>query len=335
MASPVFSVIVTTRNRPHLLSRAVRSVLCQTFREFELIIVDDGGGPETGRPSARFSDPRIVLVRHDRTRGAAAACNTGIRASRGSLISILGDDDEYFPTFLEKVRLFFRSAPESVGFVWTGIRGVTDTPEGEVVRYERAYTSPLPPGEGGYIEATTIGNGFGFTMRRACIDVVGLYNEDFPVCADTEHLFRLARRFDFAAVPEILVKIHHHGDGQLTHEDRDALRLDFHQRILDENADFTDRYPGLYRVHARRLAGLCYRLNRKEKGRRLLLRIWRKTGRPVSTLLDAASLELFGVDSSEWLNASGTRKRLSRMKTRLLGILDFALPGRRKGGRGA
>jgi glycosyltransferase involved in cell wall biosynthesis len=299
---PLFSLITPTYKRPALLRRAIRSVLCQTFRDFELIIVDDADDPETTALVNQFHDRRITLLRHGRNRGAAVAYNTGIKASRGSLISILDDDDEYYPTFLERTHIYFQSAPLNIGFVWTGVRRVIDTPEGEVLWYERIWPARIQPEEEAFIAATTIGNGFGLTMRKECIDNVGLYNEGFPVCEDTEYLFRLARRHDFATIPEVLVKIHRHNDVQLTHRDRDELRLELHQRILNENADFVGLYQRLFCVHSQRLAQLSYSLGMKQRGRRLLMSMWTRTPRRVSLLMDAASYELFGVDFATYLS---------------------------------
>lgn len=308
MSHPIFSVILTTYKRTHLLPRAIRSVLGQTFRDFELIVVDDAGDLETAQVVHQFSDDRIILIRHDQNRGTAASRNTGIKASRGALITILDDDDEYYPIFLEKTNIFFQSAPSNTGFVWTGIRRVIDTPQGEVLWYERLWPPDIQPQEAAYIAATTIGSSFGLTMRRDCIGIAGLFNEAFRVCEDTEYLFRLVRRTGFATIPEILIKIHRHGNDQLTHQDNDRIRLDLHERILEENADFFDSYPKLYYIHARRLVELCYALKMNKKGRRILRRMWTRSPRRVSIFMDLVCYECFGVDSATYLTDSRIKR---------------------------
>jgi glycosyltransferase involved in cell wall biosynthesis len=296
MTSPAFSIIIPTCGRPAMLRRALQSVVNQTFADFECVVVDDAGEPGAAATIQPFDDARITVVRHEQNRGAATAYNTGIKASRGGLICVLDDDDEYAPTFLEKTRAFFHTASVDIGFVWTGINEVRDTPEGEEVLGERIWPARFPSREEAYIEATTIGNGFGLTMRRRCLDDVGLYNEDFRVCVDTEHLFRLAAAVDFAAIPEALVTIHHHQNGQLTHRDKDQLRLALHERILSENADFLADYPNLAFVHYRRLAEICYALNLKRKGGNILLRLWQKSPCRISILVDWFLLTACGVD---------------------------------------
>ncbi|MBU0715943.1 MAG: glycosyltransferase family 2 protein [Verrucomicrobia bacterium] len=317
MKKPIFSIIIATHKRPRLLERAIRSVLNQTFRDFECIVVDDAGNTGTAQIVQQFEDRRIVLLQHAQNRGAAAAYNTGINASRGSLIAILDDDDEYYPTFLEKMQHFFQAAPARIGFAWTGIRLVMDTPEGETLLNERVWPTNIQPREAAYVEATTIGNNFGLTMRKECIDAVGLYNETFRVCVDTEHLFRLARRFDFATIPEILVKIHHHKGGQLTHRDQDKLRLELHERILMENADFIASYPKLYHVHYWRLAQISYSLQMNKKGRQILSKMWKNTPGRLSLPLDFICYEWCGIDAATVWGQSRARKVLSRVRRAL------------------
>ncbi|MBF0226309.1 MAG: glycosyltransferase family 2 protein [Desulfobacterales bacterium] len=318
MTIPLFSIITPTYRRPLLLKRAISSVICQTFHNFELIVVDDAGGDqETEQIVHEFADNRIILLRHDQNKGAGASYNTGIKAAKGSFISILDDDDEYYPSFLEKTNDFFQSLSPDIGFIWTGIRRVIDTPQGELFWYERVWPSIIHPREKAYIEATTIGNGFGMTMRKNCINMIGLYNESFQVCEDTEYLFRLVKKVKFATIPEILVKIHRHDKHQLTNQTMDKLRLDLHQKILKENIDFIDSYPKLFYVHSQRIVKLCYSLKMKQRGRKMLLRMWRKLPSRVSIFMDLVFYEWIGEDMASYLNKTITKKLLSRVKNRI------------------
>jgi glycosyltransferase involved in cell wall biosynthesis len=315
MNRPLFSIITPTCRRPMLLQRAIRSVINQTFQDFELIVVDDACDPETAKIVGVFRDDRIIMIRHGQNKGAAAAYNTGIKASRGKFISVLDDDDEFYPEFLEKTNAFFQSAPSRIGFIWTGIINIKDTPHGEVLRDERIWPSDFDQREQGYIEATTIGNGFGMTMRRTCIDTVGLYNEGFQVCNDTEYLFRLAKSYEFSTIPEVLVKIHHYERGQLTHHDRDRLRADLHLRVLKENADFISPYPELFYIHSQRIAELYYNAGVKPPGRKTILMIWKRMPYRISILMDLICYESFGINAVKyWRQKSKTRKLLSRIK---------------------
>jgi glycosyltransferase involved in cell wall biosynthesis len=96
---PIVSVVIPCYNRSKIVGRAIRSVFAQTFTDWELIIVDDASvdSEALNLVVASFNDPRIRLLRHDTNRFAAAARNTGIRASRGAFVAFLDSDDEWFP----------------------------------------------------------------------------------------------------------------------------------------------------------------------------------------------------------------------------------------------
>jgi glycosyltransferase involved in cell wall biosynthesis len=96
----MISVIMATYNCAATLQRAVASVLGQTFEDWELIIVDDGSTDDTPRLLDGLRDPRIVVVRHDRNRGVAAAKNTGFDHVRGDWFTTLDADDEMVPEAL-------------------------------------------------------------------------------------------------------------------------------------------------------------------------------------------------------------------------------------------
>lgn len=88
------SIILPTRNRASMLKRAVKSVLQQTYVDFELIIVSDGSTDETEQVVAGFEDRRIRFLKHAAARGASAARNTGLTVACGRYIAFLDDDDE-------------------------------------------------------------------------------------------------------------------------------------------------------------------------------------------------------------------------------------------------
>ena len=113
MHFPSVSVIIPTHNRGEMLRRAIDSVLSQTYKDFELIIVSDGSADETDKVIVSYTDPRIRFLKHDKSRGASAARNTGIRASIGQYIAFLDDDDEWTLDKLEvQVPVIEKSAPE-------------------------------------------------------------------------------------------------------------------------------------------------------------------------------------------------------------------------------
>jgi glycosyltransferase involved in cell wall biosynthesis len=100
--SEMVSVVIPSRNRPKLVSQAVRSALAQTVQLIEVIVVIDGPDPATVNELAQISDPRLKTIELLLNIGPASARNTGIRAAQGIWIAFLDDDDEWLPFKIER-----------------------------------------------------------------------------------------------------------------------------------------------------------------------------------------------------------------------------------------
>jgi glycosyltransferase involved in cell wall biosynthesis len=92
------SVIVPTYNRPAFLERALSSIDAQTFQDFEVIVVNDGGSPVS---EVTKRHDKVMLIEHTKNKGLAAARNTGIKAATGEYICFLDDDDVLYPNHFE------------------------------------------------------------------------------------------------------------------------------------------------------------------------------------------------------------------------------------------
>lgn len=206
--SPVVSVVISTHNRAHLLPRAISSVLSQTYRDFELIIVDDASTDNTAEVVAGFHDERIKYIRHDANKGGPAARNTGIHAARGQYIALLDDDDEWLPVKLERQVAKMREADDRVGLIYSGaeVRGRGTVPL-------RTY---LPQYRGNVREILLMGStvcGLHTVLaRRRCFAEVGGFDESFTSCQDWDMWKRISERFDFDFVPDVLSITHAHED---------------------------------------------------------------------------------------------------------------------------
>lgn len=122
---PKVSVIIATYNRADLLTRAVNSVLAQSFTDYEIIVVDDCSSDDTQEVIRTFTDPRVRPLRHETNQGAAAARNTGISQAKGEYIAFLDDDDECTPNRLADQVSALDSNP-NVGMVYGWIEEVND-----------------------------------------------------------------------------------------------------------------------------------------------------------------------------------------------------------------
>jgi glycosyltransferase involved in cell wall biosynthesis len=114
---PLVSVVLPTHNRAALVPRAVRSVLAQTYRHLELVVVDDASGDATSDVLAEFSaaDRRVHVVRRELSQMAGNPenpRNTGLHVARGEYVGFLDDDDRYAPEFLERMVAFLATRPQ-------------------------------------------------------------------------------------------------------------------------------------------------------------------------------------------------------------------------------
>ena len=94
---PSVSVIIPSFNRPELTLRAVRSVLAQTWKNFEIIVIDDGSRSDQVFPIELIDDQRVRMIRHPANLGVSAARNTGVKESGCPLIAFLDSDDRWLP----------------------------------------------------------------------------------------------------------------------------------------------------------------------------------------------------------------------------------------------
>jgi glycosyltransferase involved in cell wall biosynthesis len=100
-ALPLVSIIMATYNRAKTLRRAVDSVLNQTYRNFELIIIDDGSTDNTSQVLGEYDDPRIRIYVHNVNKGATAAKNSGLKQIKGEWFGTFDSDDELLPDAIE------------------------------------------------------------------------------------------------------------------------------------------------------------------------------------------------------------------------------------------
>jgi glycosyltransferase involved in cell wall biosynthesis len=98
---PLVSVIIRSYNRAALVQRAVMNVLGQTFREIEVIVVDDGSTDKTVAVISAIGDPRVRIVSHNENRGANVALNTGLDEVRTDWFMVFDSDDEIMPNALD------------------------------------------------------------------------------------------------------------------------------------------------------------------------------------------------------------------------------------------
>jgi len=201
-AKPLVTVIIPTFNRASIVGRAIRSVLGQTYPNWELFVVDDASTDGTEREVRRYSDERIKYIRHQQNQRVSAARNTGIRSARGEYVSFLDDDDEWLPEKLAKEVEVFRHSDPEVGLVYTG-KTVYD-------EHGRVLQVRMPKLSGWVYDAMLdehfIGSPSRVTVKKQVLDRVAGFDETFVNCQDYDLWLRVAKVSKIAVAPWFLVK---------------------------------------------------------------------------------------------------------------------------------
>lgn len=216
----VSAIITTYKRDPAMVLRALDSILLQTYRKMEVIVVDDSPCDYSKRNEVRDAvlarqeqSPEISIryIAHDRNRGACIARNTGLQAAQGEYIAYLDDDDEWLPEKIEKqVQVIERSG---VALVYCGNVSKNDK-TGEIWNKKTEYF------RGNVFEELLFRNFIGSTsfplIRKELLCNVGGFDPLMQSAQDYDVWLRLSKLYEIDYVPEPLVIYHEHEGESIT-----------------------------------------------------------------------------------------------------------------------
>jgi glycosyltransferase involved in cell wall biosynthesis len=242
------SIIIPTYNRAALVTEAVASVLAQSFRDFELLVVDDGSTDGTGEALALYAD-RIRLIRRESRDGVSAARNDGIAAARGEWLAFLDSDDLWLPEKLTRQMAYLTAHP--------GLK-LCQTEETWVRRGVRVNQPQTHRKIGGRIFFQSLERCLvspsAVILHRRLIEAHGGFDEDLPAAEDYDLWLRLSWRYAVGLVPEpLIIKRGGRADQLSAQWGLDRYRIRALLKLLDE-----PELPDPYAQAARRvLARKC------------------------------------------------------------------------------
>lgn len=196
---PAVSVIMSIRDSAATVNSAVRSLIGQTFTDWELVLIDDGSRDDGAARAAKFNDPRIRIIRHEEPRGLACRLNEAVCLARGEIIARMDADDICYPerlyvqaSFLESNSNIDLVASKALVFRRQGeIVGVMSPPitHGEIIAHPyKGFMFPHP---------TWCGKTSWFRKHQ--------YDEAMWITQDQELLLRTAAFSRFAAIDKLLL----------------------------------------------------------------------------------------------------------------------------------
>jgi glycosyltransferase involved in cell wall biosynthesis len=205
MAKPAVSIIIPTYNRAELLRQALDSVAAQTFRDYEVIVVDDGSMPPIAEAVAGHPcQPRII---RQARQGPAAARNRGIAESRGDLVAFLDSDDLWMPLKLERFVSALRENP-AISIFYGPMQPINS----ESLKVD-GRTKPRHAGritdalfKSCFVDVPTV------VCRKELLTRVGGFDASLPVCEDYDLWLRLSLSEPFGLIDEPLARRRLHDD---------------------------------------------------------------------------------------------------------------------------
>ncbi|MBI5650359.1 MAG: glycosyltransferase [Chloroflexi bacterium] len=237
------SVIIPCYNHAHYLGEAIQSARAQTYREVEIIVVDDGSTDHTAQVAAAFGES--VRYIYQANAGLAAARNAGIRASTGEYIALLDADDLWHPEFLQTLAAILDRDP-ALGAVYCGSRFINA--RGEVLPQVITRTVPA----NALHDALTGGEFFppcAVLTRKSVFQRVGFFDETLSASEDWDMWLRVAAQFPFAGISNVLALYRMHGNNM----SRDLTRmLDSQLQVACKHFGSMDGDPATWSLAQRR-----------------------------------------------------------------------------------
>ena len=210
---PLVSVIMATKNRREMLAYALRSVQDQSYLNWEVILVNDGGEDVSDIVQQLGMEARVRYLQNERSLGQAKARNRAFEAATGDIITILDDDDMYLPHHLRTIVDSLQDGNRY--FVYTDAELVQETLRNgkrkEVNRtnpYAHKAWSKKQLHIDNYIPINT------WAFRKECLSAVDGFDESLNCCEDWEFLLKLAQQYEFQHICKVTVEVRHRVDIQ-------------------------------------------------------------------------------------------------------------------------
>jgi len=268
----LFSVIIPTFNRAHLITKAIECVLNQTFSDFELIIVDDGSSDNTREVIEQIRDCRIHYI-SQQNQGWANARNTGVQRARGQYVTFLDSDDEVTSDWLEKFSQEFKKP--NVGIAWCGAKVITSDGKHEklTILLPKSLGVRMEDQNGAFLAGT-------YALPREILLAVGGHDQKSIPMDNTELMFRLFPycaefHLHVATIPQPLF-IYHKRSYDPSRIKIESLRF-FKgiEYILGKHSKYFQTHPDIYAIFCKVAGVHAARLQNYSTARSYFLRALR------------------------------------------------------------
>jgi glycosyltransferase involved in cell wall biosynthesis len=275
--TPRVTVLMSVYNSEKYLKRAIGSILNQTFKDFEFLIINDGSKDSSLKIVKSYKDPRIRLISHE-NRGLTSCLNEGISEARGEFIARQDDDDESVPTRLEK-EVEYLDSHSDVGMVGSNYTAM-DSNTWKPVVTTNIFTHPIDL-RLALITCNQYGHG-SVLMRTKLVRKLKGYDPQVGCVEDYDLWTRMSQVSNVANIEEPLY-LYCRNDKGIT---RQNLELQIKQTfaVRDKAFKYFLKHRNLYRFLFYKPSGTDYR-KRKATLYRDLAYLFRTNNMPIRSLL--------------------------------------------------
>jgi glycosyltransferase involved in cell wall biosynthesis len=317
IADPMVSTIILSYNQSRFVLETLESVKAQTYKDTQLIIVDDCSSDDSVATIERWlRENRIdcTFIRHKKNEGICKSLNDALAASRAKYVSMVASDDVWLPDKIAQQVEMMESQQDHVGILYSDAFQIDEQgrvlPEMFIAAHRKLPEMP----QGQILNQLLEGNfipGMTTLIRRSCYDVVGLYDEKLP-WEDWDMWLRLARHYSFVYSPAPSASYRRH-EKSLSHSNRAVmfkgsfriLLKHFNQGHLNEDQESKLIETLLW------LSDELYR-RRDNESSDMLLALWQATGnKRAGWMYRFAKL---GVSFRNWERANSLYKRLQNLR---------------------
>ena len=214
---PFFTVIIPLYNKEKYIEKALKSILNQTFTDFEVLIVNDCSTDKSLEIASEFVSEKIQIIQHEKNSGLAATRNTGIKKATSNYVTFLDADDLWKPHFLEKIFHLIQNFPDARIFgtnyeeIW-----------GKTIKNPHNGSEFLPEDFTGYINffkmnlKQGIYNHGSVCLHKEVYESVGFYNENIQLSQDLDFNIRANYHYKLAYDNSVQMSYFMQTENQLT-----------------------------------------------------------------------------------------------------------------------
>ncbi len=202
ISSVKVSVIIPFYNRADLIGRAVESVLRQTYKNLDIILVDDASTDEGPSIVEAFRDPKIRLITRERRGGAGAARNSGIRFAEGNVLTFLDSDDQWFPEKISTQMAVLKNPDNFAPGVVCSFTVIEKDSQRNLAPLDNRHRL-IRQLEWG----CALSPGSTLMVNKETFEEIGYFDESYQRLEDWEWLIRYAEKYELVTTPDILCQV--------------------------------------------------------------------------------------------------------------------------------